>query len=114
MGNVTETIHVVGGAPVLQTETAELGTVIENRRIVELPLNGRNYLQLVSLAPGATTNGPSSSQGQQRMGGSRNTFSLNVAGQRVHYNHYTLDGIENTDPNFNLYVSPPKARPKIW
>lgn len=104
VGNVAETIQVVGGAPVLQSETAELGTVIENRRIVELPLNGRNYLQLVSLAPGATTNGPASSQGQQRMGGSRNTFALNVAGQRAHYNHYTLDGIENTDPNFNTYL----------
>src|SRR5947208_10102400 len=107
VGNVTETIQVAGGAPVLQAETAELGTVIENRRIVELPLNGRNYLQLVSLAPGATTNGPASSQGQQRMGGARNTFALNVAGQRVHYNHYTLDGIENTDPNFNSYLMLP-------
>src|SRR5438874_1127764 len=104
VGNVSETIQVTGGAPVLQSETAELGTVIENRRIVELPLNGRSYLQLVSLAPGATTNGPASSQGQQRMGGTRNTFALNVAGQRVHYNHYTLDGVENTDPNFNTYL----------
>jgi hypothetical protein len=104
IGNVAETIQVTGGAPVLQTETAELGTVVENKRIVDLPLNGRNYLQLASLAPGATTNGPASSQGQQRMGGSRNTFALNVAGQRVHYNHYTLDGIENTDPNFNTYL----------
>ncbi len=104
VGNVTETIQVTGAAPVLQAETAELGTVIENRRIVELPLNGRNYLQLVSLAPGATTNGPASSQGQQRMGGARNSFALNVAGQRVHYNHYLLDGVENTDPNFNTYL----------
>ena len=104
VGNVTETIQVTGGAPVLQSETSELGTVIENRRIVELPLNGRNYLQLVSLAPGATTNGPASSQGQQRMGGARNSFSLNVSGQRVHFNHFLLDGIENTDPNFNTYL----------
>ncbi|MEO8052638.1 MAG: carboxypeptidase-like regulatory domain-containing protein, partial [Acidobacteriota bacterium] len=104
IGNVAETIEVTGGAPILQAESAELGTVIENKRIVDLPLNGRNYLQLASLTPGATTNGPASSQGQQRMGGSRNTFSLNVAGQRVAYNHYTLDGVENTDPNFNTYL----------
>lgn len=104
IGNVAETIQVTGGAPVLESETSVIGTVIENKRIVDLPLNGRNYLQLVSLTPGATTNGPASSQGQQRMGGARNTFALNVAGQRVHYNHYTLDGIENTDPNFNTYL----------
>ena len=101
IGNVAETDQVAAQAPMIQSETTELGTVIENKRIVDLPLNGRNYLQLASLAPGATTNGPASSQGQQRMGGARNAFALNVAGQRVHYNHYTLDGVENTDPNFN-------------
>ena len=83
--------------------------MIENRAIVELPLNGRNYLQLASLMPGATTNGPSSSQGKQRMGGQRNSFALNVAGQRIHYNHYSLDGIENTDLNFNSYMLLPSV-----
>ena len=71
--------------------------------------NGRNYLQLASLIPGATTNGPSSSQGKQRMGGQRNSFALNVAGQRIHYNHYSLDGIENTDLNFNSYMLLPSV-----
>ena len=104
VGNVAEIVEVTGGAPVLETEQTSVGAVIENKRIVELPLNGRNYLQLASLIPGATTNGPASSQGQQRMGGARNQFALNVAGQRVHYNHYSLDGMENTDPNFNTYL----------
>ena len=83
--------------------------MIENRAIVELPLNGRNYLQLASLIPGATTNGPSSSQGKQRMGGQRNSFALNVAGQRIHFNHYSLDGVENTDLNFNSYMLLPSV-----
>ena len=109
VGNVSDTIEVTGGAPVLETENASLGTVIENKRIVDLPLNGRNALQLVSLTPGATTNGPASSQGQQRMGGARNAFSLNVAGQRTSKNHYALDGVENTDPNFNTYLFLPSV-----
>ncbi|MBI3679397.1 MAG: TonB-dependent receptor [Acidobacteria bacterium] len=104
VGNVAEVVEITGLAPVLETESTSVGTVIENRRIVELPLNGRNYLQLASLIPGATTNGPASSQGQQRMGGARNQFALNVAGQRVHFNHYSLDGMENTDQNFNTYL----------
>ncbi len=104
VGELTNVVEVAGGAPILQSENASIGTVIENRTIVELPLNGRNYLQLTSLIPGATTNGPSSSQGKQRMGGQRNSFALNVAGQRIHYNHYSLDGIENTDLNFNSYM----------
>jgi hypothetical protein len=104
LGNVSDTVEVTGGAPVLETENATIGTVIENKRIADLPLNGRNPPQLVSLTPGTTTNGPASSQGQQRMGGARNAFSLNVAGQRTSNNHYELDGVENTDPNFNTYL----------
>ena len=109
VGQLTDVVEVTGGTPLLQTESAAVGTVIENRAIVELPLNGRNYLQLASLTPGATTNGPSSSQGRQRMGGQRNSFALNVGGQRVHYNHYSLDGVENTDLNFNSYMLLPSV-----
>jgi hypothetical protein len=109
IGSITDTVEVRGGAPVLETESASVGTVIENKRIIDLPLNGRNPLQLVSLTPGATTNGPASSQGQQRMGGARNAFALNVSGQRTSYNHYALDGVENTDPNFNTYLFLPSV-----
>ena len=109
VGNLSETVEVTAGSPLIQTENAAISTVIENRAIVELPLNGRNYLQLASLIPGATTNGPSSSQGKQRMGGQRNSFALNVAGQRIHFNHYSLDGVENTDLNFNSYMLLPSV-----
>jgi hypothetical protein len=104
VGELSNVVEITGGAPVLQSENASIGTVIENRSIIELPLNGRNYLQLTSLIPGATTNGPASAQGQQRMGGQRNRFALNVSGQRIHFNHYSLDGVENTDLNFNSYM----------
>ena len=109
IGALTDVVSVVADTPVIQTQNASIGTVIENRSIVELPLNGRNYLQLASLIPGATTNGPASAQGQQRMGGQRNSFSLNVAGQRIHFNHYSLDGVENTDLNFNSYMLLPSV-----
>jgi hypothetical protein len=109
VGELSETIVVQAHSPLIQTESAAISTVIENRAIVELPLNGRNYLQLASLIPGATTNGPSSSQGKQRMGGQRNSFALNVAGQRIHFNHYSLDGVENTDLNFNSYMLLPSV-----
>src|SRR5262245_40441539 len=109
VGELSESLEVKASAPLIQTENAAISTVIENRAIVELPLNGRNYLQLTSLIPGATSNGPSSSQGKQRMGGQRNSFALNVSGQRIHFNHYSLDGIENTDLNFNSYMLLPSV-----
>ena len=68
VGQLTEVVEITGGAPLLQASNSAVGTVIENRAIVELPLNGRNYLQLASLIPGATTNGPSSSPGQATHG----------------------------------------------
>ncbi|HKA01289.1 MAG TPA: hypothetical protein VKE70_32470 [Candidatus Solibacter sp.] len=74
--------------------------MIENKRIVELPLNGRNYLRLVSLAPNVSTGFSSYGQAGARQGGIRAAQTISVAGQRTNFNHYTLDGVENTDPNF--------------
>src|SRR5437870_2989361 len=107
VGEVSEQVEVAGGAPLLTTETVALGTVIENRRIVDLPLNGRNYLQLVTLSPNVTTEGGAGGAGSQ--GGIRSQTSLSVAGQRLEFNRYTLDGVENTDPNFNSYVIGPSV-----
>jgi hypothetical protein len=109
VGNVTETVEVQAEAPTLDTETTTVGTVIERRRIEELPLNGRNYLQLASLIPGSTTYAPPIGQTGTRMGGARAAFSLNVAGARTNFNSYSLDGVVNTDPNFGTYLFQPSV-----
>jgi hypothetical protein len=83
LGNVSDTVEVTGGAPVLETENATLARS-SKARIADLPLTERNPLQLISLTPGATISGPASSQGQQRMGRARNAFSLKVAGAGPH------------------------------
>jgi hypothetical protein len=108
VGEVSQQVEVSGGAPLLTTETAALGTVIENRRIVDLPLNGRNYLQLVTLSPNVTTEGGAGGGGSLQ-GGARAQSSLSIAGQRLEFNRYTLDGVENTDPNFNSYIIEPSV-----
>lgn len=107
IGNISETVEVQGQAPSLDTENGTVGTVIETKRIEDLPLNGRNYLQLASLTPGATQYGPGNSIAQARGGGDRSNFQLNIAGQRLENNHYTLDGVENTDPNYGTYLIQP-------
>jgi hypothetical protein len=78
LGNVTETIEVAASALSLQTENATLGTVIDNKRIVEMPLNGRNYLQLVSLAPNVSFGFPSAGQAGSRQGGIRADQSISI------------------------------------
>src|SRR5438094_3551158 len=104
VGSMAETIEVTGGAPLLNTENATVGTVIENKRIVDLPLNGRNFLQLVSLSSNVSSGFQSAGQAGSRQGGTRSTQNISVAGQRSMFNRVTLDGIENTDVSFNTYV----------
>ena len=104
VGQVSESISVEASAVQLESENATVGTVIDNKRIVELPLNGRNYLQLVALTPNATTLSPSAGQAGSRQGGDRASQSISVAGQRIMFDNFTLDGVNNTDPNFNTYV----------
>src|SRR5579885_1851187 len=104
VGQVSESVEVQASAAQLQAENATVGTVIENKRIVEMPLNGRSYLQLVSLAPNVTTLSASAGQAGARQGGDRASQSISVAGQRIMFDYFTLDGVNNTDPNFNTYV----------
>jgi hypothetical protein len=109
VGEVSETVEVSASAALLTTENATVGTVIDNKRIIDLPLNGRNVLNLVALSPNVSFGFPSAGQAGSRQGGTRADRSIAIAGQRAQFNHFTLDGIENTDPNFNTYIVEPSV-----
>jgi hypothetical protein len=87
VGQVNESIEVQGEAGALVTDNATVGTVIENRRIVELPLNGRNYLQLVSLAPNVSTGFAGQGQATARQGGIRAGQTISVQGAHTFNAH---------------------------
>ena len=59
VGAVTEQITITSSAPIIQSENASLGQVVEGRSVTEMPLNGRNVLALVGLAPGVVPQGSS-------------------------------------------------------
>lgn len=109
LGGATEAVQVTGGAALLATEGTAVGTVIENKRIEDLPLNGRNYLQLITLSPAVTAETPPSFTATGRQGGERANANVSIAGERLQFTHYTLDGIENTDPNWNLWIFRPSV-----
>ncbi len=109
VGDISQSVEVNAVATALDTETTTIGTVIGNKSIEDLPLNGRNFLQLGELVPSGTTYGPANSIAQARGGGDRSNFQLNLSGQRFEYTHYMLDGIENTDPNFMTYLVLPSV-----
>lgn len=85
IGNVATAVEVTDTPPQLQTQSAEVGTVIGGNAIVDLPLASRNFYALTLLVPGVTT-----------VGGSINSFALSVSGQREFANSIQLDGIEST------------------
>src|SRR5207237_7535747 len=109
LGTISEMATVTGVSPLVETSNATVGTVIENRRIVELPLNGRNYLQLVALSPNVSAEFADAGQAGSRQGGTRANQQLSISGQRREFNYYTLDGVDNTDVNFNTYIFLPSV-----
>jgi hypothetical protein len=86
----------------LKKDSASIGTVIENRQIEGLPLDGRNFFELGLLVPGAAPAAPGSA------GSVRGDFSFSVNGAREDGNNFLLDGVYNVDPKLNTYgVRPP-------
>src|SRR6202165_607196 len=91
------------------TDDATVGTVIEQRRITDLPLNGRNFFSLVALSPNVTYGFTPAQQASGRLGGTRSTLTMSLSGARATWANYTLDGITNTDVDFNTYIVLPSV-----
>src|SRR5262249_6239053 len=109
VGATSQTVEVSGAVALLNTDDATLGTVIEHRRITDLPLNGRNFFSLVALSPNVTYGFTPAQQASGRLGGTRASLTMSLSGARATWGHYTLDGITNTDVDFNTYIVLPSV-----
>ena len=109
LGQATQTIEVSASAALLSTENATVGTVIEQRRITDLPLNGRNFYSLVALSPNVTYGFTPAQQASGRLGGARAGVTMSLSGARATWANYTLDGITNTDVDFNTLIVLPSV-----
>lgn len=92
-GELSDQVEISAVTPVISAEDAALGNVVDQKKIVELPLNGRSYLQLALLQPNVFA------PAQNSMIGFRGGF--NVAGSSEIANNYLLDGIDNNDETTN-------------
>jgi Carboxypeptidase regulatory-like domain/TonB dependent receptor len=109
IGAASETVTITGDAPLLEETKADRGNVIENRRIVELPLNARNPFMLSTLTPGITYNGPAIYQ-RPFDNGAIADWSINGGLNRS--NEFLLDGAPNNSiqgGNNIAYVPPVDA-----
>jgi hypothetical protein len=102
-GAVTDTVTITSDAPLLNSETSSVGQVVDNKTVVTLPLNGRNYSQLVVLAPGATPNP-----------GSRTADGFSLNGNRLFQNSFQVDGADNNNYIFGVDTNSTQAlRPSV-
>jgi len=103
VGNVTESVDVTAETPILQSETSSIGQVIATKPLSELPLNGRNFIQLIALTPGAYI--------PQRNNSLYQDFLIGINGNRIQNNNFLLDGINNntTDNNQAPILPSPDA-----
>jgi len=91
VGQIAQTVEVTNVAPLLETETSELGQVVDSQRVATLPLNGRNFAQLALLTAGTAPSEPGARDEQ--------SYGFSAGGARSLQNNFLLDGIDN---NSNL------------
>jgi Carboxypeptidase regulatory-like domain/TonB dependent receptor len=129
-GDVSATVTVAAGAPLVETESSDRGSVVTGREVTELPLSGRNFTQLATLTPGVARSGGVGSVGgtgpdarqfnngdpragsggpgasNENGGTETSRFArsggggLIVNGQRPTNNNFSLDGVDNNEPQF--------------
>lgn len=104
IGELTETVSVESAAPLVDTQRAGIGEVIDNERIVQLPLNGRNPVDLIELAGAAVQVGTASTRSVQ---GSSGGIAVAVAGGLGSSTAYVLDGAMHNNPYDNLNLPLP-------
>jgi hypothetical protein len=109
VGALEEKTTVVAASPVVRTDTSEVGTVIEETAIKELPLNGRNFATLVYLVPGVTPG-----QANENLSGAstfnpRGASNFNALGHQANSNGWLIDGIDNNEFTFNTVIVAPSV-----
>ncbi len=97
VGATSETINITADTNVLQTDTSTVGTAITGKLVQELPLNGRNYIQLALLAPGVSPGPPNGLATGTRPDDRRLSSSYSVNGQDPVVNNNMIDGMDNNE-----------------
>ncbi len=100
LGATSESITVESGSSLINTTDATVGTVVDQKFVANMPLNGRSFQDLIALAPGVVTQSPQAGSSL----GYNGDFSVN--GQRTESNYYTVDGVSGNTSSGNGYGQP--------
>ncbi len=105
VGEVTDSLTVESAAPLVNSDNATVGGVIAEKQVKDLPLNGRNFMQLTLLTGGITEGGSSNA----KAGILNKGFAPSAAGMPAAENTYVLDGADNTEAFFKTYNLAPSV-----
>jgi hypothetical protein len=107
IGQAEQSVQVGAGAVLLQTENSTVGTVIDSQKVVELPLNGRSFVQLALLTPGVNPGTPGSITVRRLRGSVGQAVGMSANGARDTQNRFYYDGIEAMDlDSYSFSFSP--------
>lgn len=102
IGSIAEELIVNAPQTQLRKDSSAIGTIVENSQVTRLPLDGRNFLELSLLVPGAAPAAQGSASSV------RGDFAFSINGAREDSNSFLLDGVYNIDPKLNsIGVNPP-------
>jgi len=109
VGQVTQTMSVTEEAPLVEAQSASLGQVVNQQAVEALPLNGRNFAQLVWLAPGVTTGQVGENLSGSSSFNPRAASDFNALGSQANANAWLVDGIVNNEETFNTVIVQPSV-----
>ena len=97
VGAANQTIEISTAAPVLQTDASSIGSNVTAQAVQDLPLNGRNFISLVQITPGAAEAAPNSINSGTRPDDRRPSSSISMNGQSETLNDQLVDGLDNNE-----------------
>jgi Outer membrane receptor for ferrienterochelin and colicins len=106
VGQLSDTVEVAAYAPMLQTNDSQVGNLIDNKKIVELPLQARDFMQLSVMSAGVAEN-----NGNKRHQTERATWqgSFSVHGHNPEYNQYLFDGVSGKEASHQTNILSPSV-----
>jgi hypothetical protein len=107
IGAVAENVLVTAESPLVQTDSATLSSLVTEKAVQDLPVNGRNFVRLVQLVPGATEGVPNSLASGTRPDDRRQTSAISINGALDNQNNQLLDGIDNNERFIGTMVVKP-------
>jgi Carboxypeptidase regulatory-like domain/TonB-dependent Receptor Plug Domain len=109
VGQVSDTVEVTSAAPLVRLDSAELGEVVGKTQVQDLPLNGRNFAQLVYLVPGVTPGQASENLSGSSSFNPRAASDFNALGSQANANAWVIDGIDDNEWTFNTVMIQPSV-----